>query len=471
MATAVKTSTPANGISTRLATFAHSLRYEDIPERVRERAKHLILDSVGIAHASGTYRFATVALQAAAILGDQGDCPVIGQPRKLSVRDAALVNGILCHGLDFDDTHSAGVIHATTSVFPAALAAAHRANASGKELLTAYVLGVEVAARLGMVVKGGLHQIGFHPTGVFGAFACALAAGRLMALDEKQLAMAQGIVLSMASGSLEFLEDGAWTKRMHPGWAASAGITAAALAKAGYIGATRPYEGRFGLYNAYLNNKELRDKCDLGLATAGLKSVWEIENVAIKPFPACHFTHGCIDAAVTLARKHPIKLADIKRVRALIPQGVVKTVAEPVANKRRPKSEYDAEFSIPFTVSASLLRGQFTLKELTDESLADPDILALADRVDYEVDARSGFPRYYSGEVVVELKDGRELRQREDINRGNAERPISNGDIAVKYEDNIKVAGAAARGGKVRETILGLDRANSARDVAQLLSV
>ena len=468
MTSAVDSATPANGIANTLADFAAGLGYQDIPEAVRERAKHLILDSVGIAHASGTYRFASVAMAAAQALSEGGDSPVIGSSRKLSLRDAALVNGVLCHGLDFDDTHSAGVIHATTSTFPCALATAGHVNASGKDMLVAYIIGVEAAARLGMVVKGGLHQIGFHPTGVMGAFGCSLVAGRLLGLDREQLAMAQGIVLSMAAGSLEFLEDGAWTKRMHPGWAAVSGITAAFLAKEGYVGATRPYEGRFGLFNAYLNHPDFNAASDLGLATAGLRETWEIENVAIKPFPACHFTHGCIDAAIGLVRDRGVKVEDIKRIRALVPREVVKTVCEPVANKRRPQNEYDAEFSIPYLVSAAISRGQFTLAELSDDSLSDPGILSLADRVDYEIDPDAEFPQYYSGEVVVEMNDGSEVRQREAVNRGNAERPISNGEVIEKFVGNIELAGGPSD--RVREAILDMDRANSARDVAGRIS-
>jgi 2-methylcitrate dehydratase PrpD len=201
-----------------LSQFALPLGYDDIPATVRERAKHLILDSVGIALASTKYPFASVSLAALEELGT-GTSAVIGIGRRLSLRDAVLMNGILVHGLDFDDTHSRGVIHATASSFPCALALADRDDTDGQTLLAAYVAAMEVATRLGSVAKGGFHQVGFHPTGLIGAFGCALAAAKLLGLDPQRATMAQGIVLSMASGSLEFLEDGAWTKRMHPGWA------------------------------------------------------------------------------------------------------------------------------------------------------------------------------------------------------------------------------------------------------------
>jgi 2-methylcitrate dehydratase PrpD len=246
----------------------------------------------------------------------------------------------------------------------------------------------------------------------------------------------------MASGSLEFLEDGAWTKRLHPGWAAAAGITAACLARAGFVGATAPYEGRFGLYNAYMGDE--RASADPALAVAGLGERWELMQTAIKPFPACHFTHGCIDAAIALSGQ--AEVARIKRVRALVPAEVVPVVCEPIANKRRPANSYDAQFSIPYLVAVGFSRGRMGLEDLEDASLANPDLLHLADRVSYEVDAAAGFPKHYSGEVIIELDDGATLRHREQINRGAAERPISNTKIVAKYRAN-------ARYGADQETV------------------
>ena len=365
-------------------------------------------------YASGRYDFAHKAATAISGLGGAGEVPVIGLPLRLPPRDAALLNGILVHGLDFDDTHTGGVIHATASIWPTVLATAHMQGASGADLLTAYVAGVEAATRLAAVGSGPFHQIGFHPTGLIGVFGCTLAAGTLMGLSTKALVMAQGIALSMASGSLEFLEDGAWTKRMHPGWAAQSGITAAALARQGFVGPSRAYEGRFGLFNAYIQAGIEAERW--GRATAGLGEVWETMAVAVKPLPACHFTHACADAAI--ARQHTFDIDDIVRIKALVPAEVVKTVCEPVANKRRPANAYDAQFSIPYLVAASLIRGRFTLAELEPEALTDETILRVCDLVDYEVDPRSTFPRHYTGEVQIALRDGRML----DASRGDEPR-------------------------------------------------
>jgi 2-methylcitrate dehydratase PrpD len=455
-------------IAEELAQFAGALSSEKVPAAVTARAKHLILDAVGIALASTTYDFAHRAMTAIVGLGGSGDAAVIGMPARLPLRDAALINGILVHGLDFDDTHSGGVIHATASVLPTVLAVGARQRASGREMLAAYVLGVEVAARLGAVAKGAFHQVGFHPTGLIGAFACTLAAGRLMGLGEKQLVMAQGLALSAGSGSLEFLEDGAWNKRFHPGWAAVSGITAAALAQQGFVGAKRVYEGRFGLFASHLQSHF--DPANLALATAGLGESWELLQVAVKPYPACHFVHACVDAAVALVREQKLDPAEIERVQALVPAEVVKTVCEPAANKRRPANSYDAQFSIPYTVAAALRRGRFTLDELEDDALGDPAILALADRVYYETDPATTFPRHYTGEVIVTTRGGRTFRHREAINRGNGERPLSEAAIIEKFHANAARAASHERAQRIAALLLSLDDAADVQAVAARLA-
>jgi 2-methylcitrate dehydratase PrpD len=454
-------------ISPILSAFAHNLRWENIPAAVRERAKFLILDAVGIALASTRWDFAHKSLTAIAGLGGAGECTVMGMPVRLPLRDAVLLNGMLVHGLDYDDTHVPGVIHSTASAWPCALGMGEQLHATGSEVLTAYILGVETGARLGAVAKGAFHQVGFHPTGLIGAYACALQAGKLMGANETQLTMAQGITLSTGAGSMEFLEDGSWTKRLHPGWAGVAGITAAALARQGFIAPKRAYEGRFGLFRSHLG--PLEQGCDYSLATAALGQYWELNQVAVKPFPVCHFAHGCADSALEILRKHKPALADIAHIRALVPAEVIKTICEPVANKLRPVSDYDAKFSVQFIVAACLARGRFGLAELEEDALHDETILALAKKVEYVADPKSGFPKAYSGEVVVTLRNGQELRHREQVNRGAADRPLSNEEIAAKYLDNARRAVSAARAERIRDELLRLDGAETVHELCAVL--
>ena len=469
---------PAN-IASSLAAFAGGLRAGDVPDRVRLRALHLMLDATGIALASHQFDFAAVSLRGIEALSDpgareaaegagRGGGTVIGHPRRLPFRDAAMANGLLVHGLDYDDTHVPGIIHATASAFPCVLALGERIGASGADVLAAYVAAVEAGARIGAAPRGGFHRQGFHPTGLVGAFGCALGAGRLLGLDPGRLAMAQGIALSTASGSMEFLEEGAWTKRLHPGWAAVAGFTSACLASEGFVAPSRPYEGRFGLYRSHLG-PEAAQACDHAAATAGLGEEWELERVAVKPFPACHFLHGCADAAIAIARRHDLDPEEVEEVTALVPEETIATICEPAANKLRPTSDYDAKFSVQYAVAASLSRRAFGLAELEDETRTDGAVLALAKRVRYRADPASAFPRAYSGEVVVRLRGGRELRHREEINRGADARPLTNGEIAGKYMENARLTVSEARAEAIRDAILGLDRCGDVREAAKSL--
>lgn len=456
---------PTPAVSATLADFASAYRLEHVPAAVRQRATHLMLDALGIALACTRWDFARNTLAGLRELaGPGGDVPVIGHGQSLPLRDAVVMNALLIHGLDYDDTHPSGVVHATTSVLPASLGLAHRLNASGADLLAAYILGMETTTRLGAAAHGGFHQVGFHPTGLVGTFGCTFAAAHLLQLPHAALIDAQGIALSVASGSLEFLQDGAWTKRLHPGWAGAAGITAATLARNGFVGTRQPYEGRFGLYNSHLG--PLAAQCDLGVITAGLGDVWEVLNVAIKPVPACHFTHACADASALLHAQWDG--TPVRRIVARVPQGVMKTVCEPIEQKRVPANAYESQFSIPYSVATGLRLGQFTLDALEPQAYTDPDTLALAALVECEADPDADFPRYYGGEVRVELSDGRVLHHREPINRGAPGRPISDDDIVTKFHENAARAVDRSHADHLLNAVLDIERGNS-RDLLQLL--
>ena len=278
--------------------FAAGLRYDAIPEAVRERARIQILDAVGVGFAANAFPFAAKAMSGIAALDGSGDCSVVGRPERLAPRDAALANGVLMHGLDFDDTHLASIVHASVAALPCALALGEHLDADGETLMAAYVAGMEVAIRMGLAARGGFHHAGFHGTGVISHFSSTVVAARLLGLSAAQLISAQGIAASTASGVQVFLEEGAWDERFHPGWGAVAGITAATLAQHGFVGPTRPYEGKFGLFQSHLQG-HLPD-ADLGQLSAGLGSDWKLAETAIKPYPVCHFAHGAADAAIAL---------------------------------------------------------------------------------------------------------------------------------------------------------------------------
>jgi 2-methylcitrate dehydratase PrpD len=450
-------------ITERLAAFALGLRHAEIPAEVRTRAAHHMLDAAGIALASTKYPFAEPVLRGLKALGGgagKGDVPVFGYPDRLSPRDAAVMNGYLCHGLDFDDTHVAGIVHATASILPAALSAAAMTGASGRDMLTAYVVGMETATRIGMCAKGAFHQVGFHPTGIVGIFGCVLAAGRLLGLSPGQLAHAQGLAVSMAAGSMEFLEDGAWNKRFHPGWAASSAVTACALAKEGFVGATRPYDGRFGFFNIY--GGKFTDWVDLSPISAGLGEDWQLLLTAIKPYPTCHFTHGVIDCAIALRDR--ALLDRIRSIEAAVPMEVHTTICEPEANKRRPRNDYDAKFSTHYLVATALKHGRLGLAELEPDYLADAQVHALMDRTTCAEYGDGPFPAAYSGRLTITLDDGTRLSHDEPVNRGAADRPLTNEAIVAKYRQNAALAAAPDRVAAMERAMLSLDDASRAAE-------
>jgi len=441
-------------VSEATSRFAHGLAFEDIPKTVRDRSKYLILDAVGIALAATTFPFAGAFLKGLTAIGEAGNSSVIGLPNKLPLRDAAIMNGALAHGLDFDDTHMQAVVHATAACLPASLVMAEKTGASGKDFLTAYTIGMEIAIRIGIASKFGFHHNGLHATGIASHFASALIAGKLLGLDEKALAMAQGIVGSTSQASQQFVDDGAWNKRLHPGWGAAAGITAAYLAEGGFIAPRAPYEGRFGLFRT-LTKEPFH--CEPEAVAADLGERWETDLSAIKPFPTCHFTHAAADAALAIRKEHGIGVDDIASVKALLPNDVIPIVVEPVANKRRPVSDYDAKFSVQFIVAACFARGRFGLAELEPEALQDPVILGLADKVDCDVDPNADFPRVFPGAVVVRTKDGREIVHAEPVNRGAADRALTDAEIVEKYDANAAIAVDKDRAEAVKAAVLGLE--------------
>ena len=457
---------PARTIAETLSDFAAGLDYEAIPAAARAAAKLHLLDAVGVAYASASFEFARRTLDSLSGFGS-GDYEVIGMSGKLGLRDAVLMNGILIHGLDFDDTSILGRVHPSAFIVPCVLGMGAFVKANGKDALGAYVAGVECAIRIGAAAKGGFQRAGFHPVGVVGAFGAAIAAGRLLNLEPAQLTMAQGIVYSAAAGNIEFTANDAWTKRMHAGWAGVGGITAAMLARGGFVGPRTPYEGKFGLYRTYLGAGAA--SCDLAEATAGLGTRWEIEHVAFKPVASCHFNHPIIDATIALVTEHDLAPRDIKSIRALLPEAAINTVCEPQANKRAPADLYGAQFSVYYAAACAAARRRYTLADLDPPALGDPEVLALAARVDYAVDPQSNFPRHYSGAVEIVTHDGRRFSRREDVNRGSSERPLAGAAIEGKFLENAQRVIPKARAEAVRDAILNIDTSADVRTVTREL--
>jgi 2-methylcitrate dehydratase PrpD len=315
-----------------------------------------------------------------------------------------------------DDTHQGGSIHLGATMFSAGLAAAEMVGASGARVLAAVAAGYQVAARLAMALDPAAHyERGFHPTGTCGAFGAAITAGLLFGLDRGGLTAALGIAGSQAAGSMEFLATGAWTKRLHPGWAACAGLHAAALAEAGFLAPDTIVDGRFGFLHAYSGGSTL----------AALERVegWEICRTAVKPHACCRYMQGPIDAALALRAAHRIDQAAIERIDVGMLAAGFAIVCEPSEAKRRPVSDVDLQFSLPFGVAVALVRGRASVDDFRPSTLADPGIGKLLDRVhavrDPGLDAV--FPREWPAWVRILLRDGTRLETRIDRPLGDPE--------------------------------------------------
>jgi 2-methylcitrate dehydratase PrpD len=439
--------------SRKLARFAVGLRLADVPATVRDRARLHILDGLGLGLASNVFEYGRRAIAGVAAMGSAGACSVLGRAERFAVRDAALINGILIHGLDFDDTHLASIVHPTAASLPCALSLAESLGASGEALLAAYLTGAETAIRIGAAAQGGFHHVGFHATGVVAHFASAIVAGRLLHLNEDQLIAAQGIAGSTASGIQVFLEEGAWTKRFHPGWAAVAGITAARFAEHGFVGPSRPYEGKFGLFETHLQGEA--ERVHLDELTAGLGEVWRFGETALKPYPVCHFIHGCADAAIELHGQ--VETQNILKVEAFLPQPTLHIIAEPAELKERPTTDYEAKFSAQFVIAVCLLKGRFGLPDLQPQALADPQVLALALKVRCQADPETAFPAYFSGGVEVTLRDGRILRHHVKVNSGAGERAMGTDAVASKFMAAATMTIPVPQAERIRDAVLALE--------------
>lgn len=457
---------PAHSISQSIAEFAQAVDYESLPQRLREFARLHILDVVGTSLAATKFEFAHRALSGLGAAADRGSVSVLGMGATLPLKDAVLMNGILAHGLDYDDTHPGGPVHPSSSAFPCTLGLAEFLDRSGKELLTAYLVAVEVATRFGIAANGTIHKSGFHTTGVAGHMGCAVGAGHLFRLNAEQLTYAQGLAGSTASAIAEHRADGAWNKRMHSGWAGVGGITAASLARSGFVGTRKVYEGHDGLFRSH-SGAHIADVMPEAL-TEGLGDTWRTEEVAVKPYPVCHILHACIDSVLVLKRKHHLKPGDIAQVRALLHPETFHNVCDFQELRRKPASDYIAKFSVYYTLAAALVRDRCGFAELEAEALNDPEILALAERVIYDGDPESLFPKYFSGGAVITLKDGSTFTHVEKINRGAGDRALSGEEIAAKFIENAELVVSPARARELRDIVLDLEQ-HSARELAHAL--
>ncbi len=439
--------------SETLARWAIATRYEDLPPALIEKVKLHTLDLLGVSLAAAPLDFAQAARRVALAIGGAPRCTLVGMPDRLPAAWAGFVNGITAHGLDYDDTHAESVVHVNATVVPSALAIGEEVAASGRQFIRAVALGMEANIRIGLVAPNQFHTRGFHPTGVCGAYAAALVTSLLLELPAETTINALGLAGSQAAGTMEFLTDGTWSKRLHPGWAVHSGIIAACLAENGFTGPKGTFDGRYSLYRTHLGDAGF----DVATLTDGLGTTWHALDTNLKPYPCCHMTHAFIDGAKHLQQHHNVKVEQIEQIECFISPGEVAVVCEPLVTKHLPQTDYDAKFSLPYCVASMLIRGHVDLHDFTAEAIRDEAVLALTRRVAYREDPQSDYPKHFGGWLRIHLRDGRMLEHHEPVNRGHAERPLSDVDVQEKFRANASVALDSRRTNTVVESIHGLE--------------
>ncbi|HWI15766.1 MAG TPA: MmgE/PrpD family protein, partial [Burkholderiales bacterium] len=339
-------------------------------------------------------------------------------------------------GEDFDDTFEGGPVHSSAVIAPAVLAACERFGRDGAAALCGMVTGIETLCRLSMVIPKAIHKAGFHPTGILGAMASTLGVARALGLNAQQTVDALGISGSMASGIIEYLAEGAWTKRLHAGWAAKAGVQAARLGREGFLGPRTVFEGTHGLFYAFARAAE----GNYGVVSEGWGEKWYMESITFKPYATGTMNQPYIDCALRLA-KRGIKAEDVVDVLCETAEGYVHRLWEPLADKQRPANDYAAKFSTPFNVAVAFITGGAGLAAYTEKTVRDPRILALASRVRYVVDPDNPYPRAYTGHVRMTLKDGTVVEERQPHIRGGVHDPLTADEIADKFRRNCAFGG------------------------------
>jgi 2-methylcitrate dehydratase PrpD len=452
------------GITAELAQFTADIRLDRLPPEVVQRTRFLVLDLVGnIVRARHDAESTASFLGAARAMGmAAGNSGVFGDAARYTPAGAAFLNGALAHSLDFDDTHAAGSLHPGAPVIPAALAAGEMAGASGADVLAAIVAGYEVTCRIALALPAGEHyDRGFHPTATCGAFGAAAAAARVFGLDAGGVEAALGTVLSQCAGSLQFLVNGAWTKRFQVGWAACNGLMAATLVREGFKGAAEALEGRHGFMHAYAPNpKPERAIQDLG-------SVFELMHTAVKPYPSCRYGHAGIDAALVLRAANDLKPAEIEAVTLGLPRAGMMLIGEPADKKADPQNVVDGQFSGPFVISAALATGAMGWDSY--ELLRDATVRSLLAKVtctfDPEIEAE--FPANMSGKLTVAAR-GRTFAQKVVVPKGEPDNFLTEAELREKFAGLAQTVLGAQRAARLADAVLALDKAPDVSGLVRL---
>jgi 2-methylcitrate dehydratase PrpD len=426
-------SLPAVAVAERLADRIVAVDPALLPAAMVAKCVDLAVDVAGLCLTARRQDYVESMLAAC---DDDGPCTAIGQARTLGAAGAALVNGTAAHGEDFDDTFEGGPVHAGAVIVPAVVAACERHRPDGAAALTGIAVGVETMCRLGLVTPKLVHKAGFHPTAVFGAIAAAAGVAAALKLDRWGIVDALGIAGSMAGGIIEYLAEGAWTKRMHAGWAAQSGLRAALLAKHGFVGPRTVFEGTHGFFHAFAHTTKGNFEALIG----DFGKRWVTETLAFKPYPCGTMTHPYIDCARRLSARG-IDPDAITELVCEVGEGTVHRLWEPLADKQRPSNGYGGKFSTPYCIAVGFVRGNVGLGDFTDAAVKDPAVLAIAAKVRYVVNPDDPYPNNFTGHIRAVMRDGSVIEERQPHMRGGAHEPLTRQDIEDKFALNARHGG------------------------------
>ncbi len=455
-------------VTKELTQRCYDLQYKALPDEVVDRVKYLLLDFIGVA-ARGTLSDSSGPVHRFILSLDnaQDGAVVIGTDIKASPAYAALANGTAAHSLELDDVVNEASLHPAVAIMPAALAAAHIGGCSGKELIAAVAAGYEVTVKLGIALDPAVHYArGFHPTGTCGTLGAAITVAKLLKLNQKAMAHALGIAGSQAAGSMEFLSDGAFTKRLHPGWAAHCGMIAALLARENFTGPATIIEGRFGFLHAYSSGaKPAR-------VLQGWGDPYEVMKTSIKPHACCRYKQGPIDGILKIMRENNIDASAIDIVRLGILKAGFALVAEPAEQKCNPKSVVDAQFSMPFGAAVAMLYGKATLDEYTPENLRSAQIKAVMDKIICVTDPEleKEFPQKWPAIVTILTKNGQAYATRVDYPKGDPENPLTWDELIDKFRNLITPVFSEARQNRLIDSVRSIELLADINELSLLLA-
>jgi 2-methylcitrate dehydratase PrpD len=420
-----------------------------LPAPCVDMARRLLLDVAGLCVAARHEEYVQAVLASAD--GD-GACTALGHASGLGAYDAALVNGTAAHGEDYDDTFEGGPVHSGAVVVPAVLAACEWQGRSGADALRGIIIGAELMCRLSLVAPKAIHKAGFHPTAVIGTLAAAGGVAAALGFSTAQAVASLGIAGSLASGIIEYLAEGTWTKRMHAGWAAQSGIRAALMARGGFTGPRTVLEGTHGFFKAFAPSREP----DFSPVLDGLGEAWQMSMIAFKPYPCGTMTQPFIDCAIAL-RARGVDPEAIDHITCNVGEGTVHRLWEPLAVKHRPATPYAAKFSSPFCIAVGLLEGKAGFGQFTEDRISNLAVQRLMSKISYVIDPADEYPRNFTGHIRAVMKDGNVEEIRQGYMRGGARAPLNDAEIAAKYLDNADYGGwSRAQAEALRDGLAGL---------------